>query len=74
MQYAVKIPSGCQPRINQALFNRGEMKRVHTNVSLGDAKFIIVYAVDIEAVEKVFKDLMLPLAYLPYKNNTITKR
>ena len=56
MQYSVKIPSGCQPRINQALFNRGEMKRIHTNVSVGDAKFIIVYAVDIEAVEKVFKD------------------
>ena len=70
MQYSVKIPSGCQPRINQALFNCGDMKRIHTNVSLNDTKFIIVYAVDIEAVEKVFKDLMLPLAYFPYKSST----
>lgn len=67
MQYSVQIPSGFQPRVNQALFNCGEMTKIHTNVSLSDKKFIIVYAVDIEAVEKVFKELMLPLAYFPYK-------
>ena len=66
MQYSVQIPSGFQPRVNQALFNCGEMTKIHTNVSLSDKKFIIVYAVDIEVVEKVFKDLMLPLAYFPY--------
>ncbi len=66
MQYSVKIPSGFQPRVNQALFNSGEMTKIHTNVSLSGKKFIIVHAVDMEAVEKVFKDLMLPLAYFPY--------
>ena len=67
MQYSVKIPSGFQPRVNQALFNSGEMKQIHTNVSLSGKKFIIVYAIDMEVVEDVFKDLMLPLAYFPYK-------
>lgn len=67
MQYSVQIPSGFQPRVNQALFNSGEMTKIHTTVSLSDKKFIIVHAVDMEAVEKVFKDLMLPLAYFPYK-------
>ena len=67
MQYSVRIPSGYQPKVNQALFNCGEMTKIHTNVSLSDKKFIIVHAVDMEAVEKVFKELMLPLAYFPYK-------
>ena len=67
MQYSVQIPSGFQPRVNQALFNSGEMKKIHTTVSLSDKKFIIVNAIDMEAVEKVFKQLMLPLAYFPYE-------
>jgi len=67
MQYSVKIPNGFQPRVNQALFNSGEMTKIHTTVSLSDKKFIIIDAVDMEVVEKVFKDLMLPLAYFPYK-------
>ena len=67
MQYSVKIPNGFQPRVNQALFNSGEMTKIHTTVSMSDKKFIIVHAVDMEVVEKVFKDLMVPLAYFPYK-------
>lgn len=67
MQYSIKIPSGFLPRVNQALFNSGEMTKIHTTVSLSDKKFIIVNAVDMEVVEKVFKELMLPLAYFPYK-------
>lgn len=68
MQYSVRIPSGYQPKVNQALFDCGEMKKTHTNVSLScGMKFIIVSAVDMEAVEKVFKQLMLPLAYFPYR-------
>jgi hypothetical protein len=66
MQYSVQIPSGFQPRVNQALFNCGDMTKIHTNVSLSGKRFIIVHAVDMEVVQKVFKDLMLPLAYFPY--------
>jgi len=67
MNYSVRIPSGYQPQVNQALFNCGEMTKIHTNVLLNNTRYIIVNVVDLEAVEKVFKDLMLPLAYFPYK-------
>ena len=60
MQYSVRIPSGYQPQVNQALFNCGEMTKTHTNVTLNNTRYIIVNIVDLEAVEKVFKKLQLP--------------
>ena len=60
MQYSVRIPSGYQPQVNQALFNCGEMTKTHTNVMLNNTRYIIVNVVDLETVEKVFKKLQLP--------------
>ena len=60
MQYSVRIPSGYQPQVNQALFNCGEMTKTHTNVTLNNTRYIIVNVVDLETVEKVFKKLQLP--------------
>ena len=70
MQYSVRIPSGYQPQVNQALFNCGEMTKTHTNVTLNNTRYIIVNVVDLEAGEKVFKKLQLPCGYFPYKSNT----
>ena len=60
MQYSVRIPSGYQPQVNQALFNCGEMTKPHTNFSVNNTRYIIVNVVDLETVEKVFKKLQLP--------------
>ena len=63
MQYSVRIPSGYQPQVNQALFNCGEMTKPHTNFSVNNTRYIIVNVEDLHTVEKVFNKLQLPCSY-----------
>ena len=63
MQYSVRIPSGYQPRVNQALFNCGGMKSIHVNFAVGGKYFILVSAEDLDTVGEVFKRLELPFEY-----------
>ena len=63
MQYSVRIPSGYQPQVNQALFNCGEMTKIHTNFSVNNTRYIIVNVEDLHTVEKVFNKLQLPCSY-----------
>ena len=69
MQYSVRIPSGYQPRVNQALFNCGGMKSIHVNFAVGGKCFILVSAEDLDTVGEVFKRLELPFNSAIYSGN-----
>ena len=69
MDYSVNIPSGYQPRVNQALFNCGEMKSIHTNFAMGGKNFILVSVEDLDTVKEVFKRLELPFNFAIYSGD-----